>query len=76
MTLKDYIAANEHGSVTRLSKDAGVTRAMIYNYLEGATPSLKVAYKIEVSTNKAVTLYDWIEDKQKEVKPEVSLESL
>lgn len=40
----------------------GISTATLYDILKcGLTPNLKLAYKIEVYTRGAITVYDWLD---------------
>jgi transcriptional regulator with XRE-family HTH domain len=47
----------------------GISTSTLHDILrKGHMPSLKVAYEIEKYTNGAITLYDWVDESQKEKK--------
>lgn len=61
MTLKEYVNQQPYGAIAQLSRATGISRQLLYNYLNGGIPKIATAYEIEVATFGDVTMYDWIE---------------
>ena len=57
----DWMKKN-HQMQLGVSQELGISQPLLHNILKkNHTPTLKVAYAIELYTRGAITLYDWVD---------------
>jgi transcriptional regulator with XRE-family HTH domain len=65
MKLHDFLSTPQGKTLNQANwaRRVGVTRGYFSQLVQGdKLPSLQLAYTIEVATNRAVTMQDWMED--------------
>jgi DNA-binding XRE family transcriptional regulator len=65
MNIFDQWLINNERKQMGVSAKIGVSQATLHNILKkGLMPSLKVAYEIEKYTKGAITVYDWLDQRE------------